>query len=334
MRPARLVIALLLFGASCEAMAQVPRPRRRANVSAQLRWVQFSLIAGRIEASSQQFGRSMTSQSSGEGRQETLSISLADGVPVVHYELSTNTELTTIHVSNRNAVEVQRQPRGDSTDPRLEFTQLPRRQLMLAIGAGEDRRVIQGETLWHLLLADPVAAGEQLAPLLELLNPDWKLAEQAAAVQARLLDPAVPSRAANQALWTDLIAELGSDSFARRRAADRKLRDMGPGLLPHLQLLDRSRLDAEQRIRIQRIVEAATTGLTDGSPRDLADWLAWDPRVWLTLMERDDPAIRQTAATRLSSLLGRTIPFDPTADAATRQSQLQTLRHAIIPAGT
>jgi hypothetical protein len=259
---------------------------------------------------------------------------VADGVPVVHYELSTPNELTTIHVANRDEVEFHREPRGDSTEPRLDFTQMPRRQLILAIGSGEDRRVLQGQTLWHVLLADPVAGGEQLAPLLELLNPEWKLTERIAALEAQLLDPAVPPRAANVSLWTELIAQLGSDSYTVRRSADRKLRAAGPGLLAHLQLLDRSTLDAEQRLRIGRIAAAATGKLTDGSARHLADWLAWDPRVWLTLMERDDPSPRSTAALRLSDLLERPIPFDPTANADTRQAQLRALRKEIIPPGT
>lgn len=332
-RHARTGLAVLLVLLAIGPAAQAQRPRRGGNFGGQLRWVQFRIAGGRITATSPHFGRSMTSQSSGEGRHETLSISLADGVPVVHYELSSARELTSIHIANGSEVEVHREPRGESTDPPLAFTQLPGRQLTLTIGRGDDERQVHGPTLWHILLTEPEVGGEQLGPLLQLLNPDWKLAGTLAALEGALV-AGPPPRKANQALWATLVQQLASDLYAQRQQADRKLRAAGPGLLPYLQLLDRGVLDAEQQWRIKRIVSSLEAENSDETPEGLASWLSWDPRTWLPLLERDDESIRRAAAERLAVLLDAPLEFDPAADVSLRRAQVAALRERFDPAPT
>ena len=101
--------------------------------------------------------------------------------------------------------------------------------------------------------------------------------------------------------------------------------------MPFLHALDWRTLDAEQRLRIGRMKTSLVRREEDLSMRQVAAWLTWDPRVWLTLLSRDDLAVRQTALAQLSLLLEIPPQFDPTAEPAVRHAQIEGLQKQLLP---
>ena len=124
---------------------------------------------------------------------------------------------------------------------------------------------------------------------------------------------------------TRLVEQLNHDEFKRRQAADRELRNLGPGVGPLLVAIPPAKLSTEQRERIQAILDGLA-GPANDTPERIAVWLATEPRVWIELLGDDDVERRETAVAQLSRLTGRSIDFDPRASEATRRDQLRELR--------
>jgi hypothetical protein len=180
-----------------------------------------------------------------------------------------------------------------------------------------------------LYLAEPAVCRDHLLPLLELLRPDWRLAETADRIvdvlmQGSTLDAPLPWRQ-----WRRWVAELGADEFAVRRAANRQLRAAGPAIRSFLESYDTRRLDAEQRHRVRSILRVLASRSDNTSPEAIASWLSTDPRVWLAMLSDENPGQRQIAKDRLERLLEQPIEFDAAADAAARQGQIEAIKEQI-----
>ena len=147
--------------------------------------------------------------------------------------------------------------------------------------------------------------------------------------EEKLLQEANGDGAANRARWAALVAELGDESFAKRKAADRALRTGNAGAIAYLRQLDVAHLDTEQQFRVGRIVEAMAVPNGDDSVEQIAAALATDPTLWLALLGRPDLATRRTAARELTRLLGQSIPVDPAADPDSQKAPRQQLRATI-----
>ena len=107
-----------------------------------------------------------------------------------------------------------------------------------------------------------------------------------------------------------------------------------------LRQLDPHELDAEQQLRIQRIVgaffdaHASSPAQRNIIGREVSRFdvqqivvqLAGDPAAWLVLLKHPDESIRRTAARQLMALLGEPIAVDPAADPETQKSQRKQLR--------
>lgn len=325
---------LVLFLTLAAGALASPAEAQRGNppgLPGQMGWVQFSLSSGRIVADSPYFGSGMQSSSQGNDREETLSLEMNGASPVVRYQSRSSQESILLVVTDRSDLSLTREPVGEDQGPRVELTQPPGGPVTLLLGSGPTRREVRGATLWHVLLADPAAAAAHLLPLLDLLDDNWNLAETLSALDGQLLRAAEKRRPANRELWSSYVAQLGSPRFADRQAADRALRRADAAVAPYLRSLDPDRLDAEQRLRVRRLIAAVESNLEDGSPERIAAWLTWDPAAWALLLSRPDEATRRRAAEQVGLLLGRTIDFDPAADEATRAAQIEALGALLSP---
>ncbi len=54
--------------------------------------------------------------------------------------------------------------------------------------------------------------------------------------------------------------------------------------------------------------------------------------IWLALLSRPGESTRRLALQQLNSLLGSKVPFDPAADEATREKQIERFRERIVGA--
>jgi hypothetical protein len=143
-----------------------------------------------------------------------------------------------------------------------------------------------------------------------LLRPGWRLSDAATGIETALKRTATNLEPYDRRTLSQLIRDLGSNHFATREAAQRKLAEAGQAILPFLHGVDRRRLDAEQAFRLQTVTRALSgDGAEDAADR-VATSLAGDPQIWYALLGRPDEA---------------TIRFDPAADEATRQEQLKPL---------
>ena len=108
------------------------------------------------------------------------------------------------------------------------------------------------------------------------------------------------------------------------------MRADGAAAVGYLRQLDTRRLDAEQRFRIRRIMDACVEDDKDDAAEDVAARLASDPTIWLALLERPNLEYRKTAAAQLARLLGGPIGVDPAADPASQKQQRDQLRARLL----
>ena len=173
-------------------------------------------------------------------------------------------------------MEIRRVPRGNPSSCRCEFIQPATGPVSLKVGS-QDVREYRAASLWHLCVAEPAECRQSLLPLLNLLQPNWDLVKTGDEVRAVLLRMADGGNRPDQKRWAQWVRQLGDNQFSKREAADRQLREAGRAVVVYLQQLDPSRLDAEQRFRIRRIINALTAASGDDSPEQVASWLFCRP---------------------------------------------------------
>lgn len=319
--------AVLGIALARPALGQQPSERLKTpklTKAASEGWFRASIVQGRIEVQGRRFGSPALKTPN-----EQFIIRAVGGRASISYQLTGSEGKFSLQLSDGNRLHIVHEPAADSSRPRLEYEQAPAEPIRLTVGAGEDQTVYVAKDLWYLLLAEPEVCREHLAPLVEVLIRDQNLAKLARQLETALVKAGSAGTGAERERWAKLVDALGDDRFSRREAADRQLRQVGPAVVTFLTRLDPLHLDAEQQYRIRRIVRALSDRSSEDTPELAASWLAGDPTVWLDLMEREEESTRKVATRQLETILGKPVPFDPTADAATRQAQIDKLRAAI-----
>jgi hypothetical protein len=325
--PAALAVAAVgLCTAVGWAQRPVPTPFGQRLVLMQAvrgNWMQFNIISGRIQVSSSQ----PITVSNGS---ERLSIRPDGNQSSVDYEASQAEEVFHFDVKEGNRVHVRREIRG-KTPLIVDFLQTPAQSVTLTLVVDGKTTAYRADGLWQLLLIEPEVCRQHLAPMLDLLRPDWQLADRAAQIEDELLQSAATGQLPDRQRWDALVRQLADDRFARREAADRELRAAGPAVMPYLERLDFAHLDAEQQSRVRRILAELTEDIDDDTVSQVAVGLATEPAVWLGMLARPQERTRRLAADQLARLLGAPVDFDPAAAPAVRQSQIARLRARILP---
>lgn len=323
-----LALLMVAFSAHPQWVAAEPPLQMNPGLANQLRYFQLAVVSGRIAINSPHSGRRMEAKHRDANRQESLTLTLAAAYSAIHYELSMPESQLTIEI-NGDGVAIRRQVGTQASQLPLDFDQPASGPLTLAVGPEEDRRVFRAATLWHLFLAEPDLCRNELAPLLQLLRPDWSLAETATRIEEALLRSAEARRTPDRDAWLSLVQDLSDPKYSRRQAAARKLRNYGSEILPFLTTLDRRKLDAEQWYRVRTLIASLAGGNEYDVPERTAPWLAGDPRVWHWLIARDEASKRKLAAEQLGRLLGGRLEYDPAAEPEVRQAQWERLKERV-----
>jgi hypothetical protein len=306
---------------------QPPAPFAPSKVNAErLRWLEYRMVAGRVTATSAypegmnvSFGPSLI-----RGRlREYLQLWILKDRASVRYDLAGDGQRLSIVLDQNGDFSLHR-ARGEGGFE-IRFLQPDGGRLSLAVIEQNAERSVQGDSFWHLYLAEPELVRRHLIPDLELLRASWQLAATGWAIEEALVERATHPRPLDTKLWARLVDELASPQFAKRQSAQRQLFQIGQVILPYLERLDRSRLDAEQASRVDMLVDALAVNYEDNADR-IATWLAADERIWLSLLSRREAAKRRVAARQLEVLAGHPIEFDPDGAAETRQRQLDALK--------
>jgi hypothetical protein len=329
-----LALALICSGSLLSAgMAwgqEAASPRALPDMAGQLPEVNFSVRGGRISVETQQdmLDRSSTLSDS-SGLAESLSISSNGNHRVsLKYDKTTSSEKLHVEIAEGERIAISRRPIKEAHATTVDFRQPDEGPLTLTVVQDGVAREIKGETLWHLLLAEPALCRRHLLPLLEMFRPDWRLSDAAAAIASQTMRTAEAYQPENLQRWAGWVADLAADRFAVRERADHQLRGAGPAVIPYLDGLDRKKLDFEQWTRIRRIVDSQADEGED-TPAAAARQLMGDRSLWLAYLSRPDEKVRRVAARQLGFLLGGPIEFDPAGPEATRRAQVESLRQRI-----
>jgi len=319
-------LALLTWhGAWIEtASAQTPpfKHQMHPSVSQQIRFLDVRVVMGQISVSTDDPTRNFDMQGRQGDVHERLAIEFAEATLSLDYSLSTPACNYAIRVVDSREVIVRVDPSAGAEQSAILLVQGKSGAVELKIGSGESSRHIKSNSLWHVILAEPEIARQNLIPLLELLRPGWQLLKTAQDIEGRLASWSAPVSAIDAKAIGDLVDLLGNDSFSVREETQRRLVAMGPPVAPWLRSYGVERLDAEQRTRLRLILDTLGGVEEEDTPRGAAGWMASDPITWQLFLRRDDIKQRKLAHERLEKLLGREIPFDPAADESERAKQL------------
>lgn len=321
-------LAALLIAArlAAPAAAQAPVTREmHASLSGQLRMVQLRVMSGRISATGPVSHQNLTSNYMGNQRRERLSVDFAGGTPNITYERSTAAETLMWVVERGHQVTVQLTPRSTTDHATINFHQPSDGPLTLDVTTGERSVQYRAPTLWQLLLYEPEVCELYLLPLLNVLRPGWRLAEQAQEIEAALCRADSGRALADHGQWQRFVKLLADDRYVARERAEQQLVALGPVILPYLRGREQTSLDAEQAFRIRRIIRTLSADGDEDSPERVLFTLVADARVWYALLGRADVEVRRVASDRLGQILGNAIDFHADAASEQRVHELETL---------
>jgi hypothetical protein len=219
----------------------------------------------------------------------------------------------------------------DKSDPQgwFELTQEPTRPVRLSLPPADKPRVLEGPTVWHLLMVHGDECRKGLLPRLEALRPDWRIEPTLAAAEEELVKLAAGAEKPDRQQWAAWVNQLGDPLCTRRERAERKLQEAGPAVLAFLNRLNTAPLDAEQQLRVRRVMQALSAQQGEDTPENIAALLIGDPQVWLKLLSRKDLAMRQAAVKQLELALNAPVKIDPKADPASQVKEREELGQQI-----
>ena len=186
-------------------------------------WVQFNIVVGRIMLQNSPVGPIDTGPNTAS-RKDHLSIQAENGETALVYEGANNKEQFNIDACGNSRLTLRRVPKNDPQAIAVEFRQEPRGKSVLLLGPEGKQQILVADSLWHLFLLYPEQSRKHLAPLLQTLQPNWRLAETADAIERALGHNGDVAVSYDRANWGRWVAQLGDENFARREAADRELR--------------------------------------------------------------------------------------------------------------
>jgi hypothetical protein len=349
MRLAAVVACVGILGPIFSAQAQdINRTESDAQQSGNLwtrhGWVHLQIVGGRIDATFTSSGQ--VREDIGE-RHEDLVVDGTDSSSSARYGLITPTEHLSAEIVHGDASaervvirhevmpamhsKADKTPSTPESGPAkiekeiVELRQSGAGPISFSVVAGGQSRKIDAPSLWHLLISEPQLCRQHLIPLLESLRTDWPLASTAAEARQQLLNAAGERRDDQRVRWIALVTALGDPRFAVRERAERELRSAGLAALPYLRNLQRSDLDAEQRRRVTDLI-AVHDDFAEDTPESISVRLLGDRKLWLALLSDEVESTRKIAAGQLAALVGAKVDFDPAANFATRQRQIESLK--------
>jgi len=325
--PAVALVIALGGPAARRVQAQEPLPEIQAPLLKQAfrqRWLHAGLVQGRIRVATTRFGAFNVSRPTGAGS-EKLQVQATGGKVTLKYEMTREDYKLLVEIDGAESLRIDLQVPGER-EKSVTLVQPVDGPITLSIDEGGKVSTYKGDSLWFLMLVQPRVAGRWVVPLVRAINEQWDLEQIAGRIEQSLVQIAAEQSPPDLQQWSMLVAQLGDPSFSVRQRADWHLRRLGPLVRPYLEHLDWSRLDAEQRFRLRRILVAIGQNADDEQPEQVARSLAGDPATWLALLERSEQPVREQAARWLAALLGGPIQFDPAASAEVRQEQIEQLR--------
>lgn len=270
------------------------------------RRVSLIIVQGRIQASATSFiqGFSATLKQPDGEESETLQVTVTPQIQQIRYQRIAQQARLTMVLNARSEMWVT----IDFDDPErvpVRFQQPAQGPITLAVGSSNDKKHCSAIGIWQLLLTHPQLCQQHLIPALESLQTKWRLSDTCASVEEILLELAINDTSPATTDITRLVEQLAHHQFSVRRRAEKELLGFGSTVLGPLRQLDNQQLDAEQKRRIQRVVNALSFS-TEDTPARVASWLVNDLNVWESLLDNLNGKDREIAFRQRSSLMRET----------------------------
>lgn len=322
----RTNVGMLVWALIALVASPVRAGESEISLLARTGWVHLHLVLGRIEVAN--IGSSQTRTATrgepDDDVRETLTISSETTIPTVRYQMQTSDENLAFSIVNGQHVELQRTSLGGEATE-LRFQQSPRRKVVLEVSHGTTKNTYRAPSLWHLVLEKPAVCEQELLPVLQWLQPRWRLQEFIHRTEDELVLEATSSDFKIARNARQLVGRLDHSDYRRRQAALSDLRALGIGLLPYLNQLDPADLSREQRQRLARL-KAELRADTNDTPERMAKWLVEDERAWLTLLTHREQAIRSIAVAHLGKRFPKTFATDISAGSETQVRRVAKLK--------
>lgn len=270
------------------------------------RRVRLIIVQGRIQASAFSFMRGFSATlTQPDGKEsETLQVTVTPQIQQIRYQRVAKQTRLTMVLNARGEMWVT----IDFDDPEREpirFQQPAQGPITLAVGSVDYEEHCNAIGIWQLFLTHPQLCQQHLIPALESLQTNWRLSDTCASIEEILLELAINNTSPETTDITRLIEQLAHHQFSVRRRAEKELLGFGSAVLGPLRQIDNQQLDAEQKRRIQRVVNTLSFS-TEDTPARVAGWLVNDLDVWESLLDHLDGKDREIAFRQRSSLMRET----------------------------
>ncbi len=284
-------------------------------------WIDVSIADGRLLAKVLKYGHGRIATESAEDEENPERESLELGSEEQHiffrYAHEEVDREFVIRVTDERIWEIEQ--RSLASGQLITLRQPATGCLSLTIQQGKHSKQFRGRTLWHLLLGESPECSSAVTKLLTTVRGDLDIDERLQTIRTELCK--VEAKKVPDADWTKYVAELGAEDFGTRQQADRTLRQAGRPAMLYLSRLNTAELEAEQRLRIRRIL-ADRAPEQDDSPQLAASLVNDHVGVWLNLLDTDTAGQQERALARLEELVGRVPSINLKGTAHERRRQI------------
>lgn len=268
--------------------------------------VRFELIQGRLCLDPPRHRKGSQSHQH-DGVSESITVTAERGIPSLHYVFQSPQQALTLGVHQSRDVRAESWRSAD--DSRCLLVQPPHGDVQFRVSRGALDDLHVGATLIHVRQGDPISFDQHFGELVACLLRGQSLADISRQAEREALasfqafrDPAQPSldqpgdfalhrtaghvgEGPSRHAVIEQVQRLRSPRRSQRVAAERSLLSWGTPILPTLRSLARSDWDAEQRARIDAIMEQLRPRVGD-TPASLARLLTHDRDYWSAVSPR------------------------------------------------
>jgi hypothetical protein len=264
----------------------------------------FRLVLGRIELDPVRYRKGTITRKTGQNdpktaRSETLTVDATRGMPRLHYTRQTADQRLTLDVNERGRLSIESEIKTE----RLLLVQEGNRPILIQHFRGKESYKREADTWIHFYVSDSVTYNKHLRPLVDSLIRGTPLNRLAEAAHLRSLASLSSASITSDMALQRYIEMLGSTQRTTRIEAQRELHQCGISLLPRLRQVDPQSLDAEQRYRVNEIIQQLTPRGEDCESR-LAAMIRDDSNYWSAADHRLTGAERILISARMSDLGG------------------------------
>lgn len=281
--------------------------------------VRFQLIQGRLELDSPRHRKGSQNREVGP-YYESITVTASRGIPSLHYVYQAPQQRLTLSVQHATHVRIESD--FPKTGERAVLDQPEQGPITLTVGKGFQKREHSGTTLLHVRLDDPATFDIHFGKLIQRLLRGRSIGQLSQSTETILLQQASDSQTFSFDEVQECLHDLRSSKASTRRKSEKRLLNWGTQILPILNSLSTTDLDAEQIDRIRHL-RRKIRSREDDTPRSLAMMLINDRDHWARLstrLSREQMQLANVHLTRvgLESLL---MPSDPVVRIAGRPEQ-------------